>query len=114
VHIEERAIGAVGILDLHGKMAAGDDSLRTAIQTLMDRGVRHVVLNFRDVSFMDSVGLSILVRSHLALRQNGGRLVLLHLPRHIADLLTITRLTDVLGAFDDEATAVRDVTRPHQ
>jgi anti-anti-sigma factor len=111
VQIEEHAFGDVVVLDLHGKMTAGDDTVQTRIQALVDGGARYVLLNFSDVSYMDSVGLSTLVRSHMKLCQNGGRLALLHLPKRIVDLMTASRLITVIEAFDDEAAAIRRIKR---
>jgi len=112
VQIEEREFDDVIVLDLHGKMTAGDDVVRTRIEALAERGVRYVLLNFSDVSYMDSVGLSTLVRSHMKLSQNGGRLALLHLPKRILELMTVSRLITVIEAFEDEAAAIPRVTRP--
>lgn len=109
MQIEERAVGDVVVLDLHGKMTAGDDAIKNRVQAFAENGVRHVLLNFSDVSYMDSVGLSTLVRSHLALSQNGGRLSLLHVPKRIADLLAVSGLVAVLHAFDDEAAAIKSI-----
>ena len=105
--IDERQRGDVVVLDLHGKITGGDRLIIETIDALVTRGVCRIVLNFADVSYMDSVGLSTIVRSHLRLRQQDGQLVLLHLPRRIADLLSITGLTKVFEPFDDEAVAVR-------
>ena len=105
--IDERPSGEVVVLDLHGKITGGDRLIIDTIDSLVTRGVHKVVMNFADVSYMDSVGLSTIVRSHLRLRQHGGQLVLLHLPRRIADLLNITSLTAVFHPFDDEAVAIR-------
>ena len=107
MRIDEQSHGDVVFLDLHGKITAGDLAIRDTIQSLAARGVQRIVLNFADVPYMDSVGLSTLVRSHLVIRQHGGRLVLLHVPRHITQLLTLTGLTAVFAAFDDETAAIR-------
>ena len=105
--IDERQRGDVVVLDLHGKITGGDRLIIETIDALVTRGMCRIVLNFADVSYMDSVGLSTIVRSHLRLRQQDGQLVLLHLPRRIADLLSITGLTKVFQPFDDEAVAIR-------
>ena len=105
--IDERHRGDVVVLDLHGKITGGDRLIIDTIDSLVTRGIHKVVMNFADVSYMDSVGLSTIVRSHLRLRQQGVQLVLLHLPRRIADLLSITSLTTVFEPFDDEAVAIR-------
>lgn len=105
--IDERQCGDVVVLDLHGKITGGDRLIIETIDALATRGVHRIVLNFADVSYMDSVGLSTIVRSHLRLRQQGGQLVLLHLPRRISDLLSVTGLTKVFNPFDDESVALR-------
>jgi anti-sigma B factor antagonist len=107
VQIDERTRGDVVMLDLHGKITAGDLLIKDTIQSLAQRGVRRIVLNFADVPYMDSVGLSTLVRSHLVIRQHAGRFVLLHVPRHITQLLTLTGLAAVFATFDDESAAIR-------
>ena len=113
MQIDERQSGDVSVLDLHGKLAGGDGDalLKNTVAGLAKRGVRKVVLNFADVPYMDSVGLSTIVRSHLTLRQDGGELKVLNLPRHIAHLFALTRLTTVLEVFDDESAAVRSFDR---
>ena len=113
--IDERYHGDVVLLDLHGKITGGERLIVDAIDSLATRGRHKVVLNFADVSYMDSVGLSTIVRSHLRLRQHGGQLVLLNLPRRIADLLSVTGLTKVFEPFNDESAAIRScssTTRP--
>ena len=107
--IDERADGRVVVLDLHGKFTAGDGdtAIKDKILQLASQGMTSVVLNFGDVSYMDSVGLSTMVRSRLTLNQQKGDLKLLHLPRRIADLLAVTRLTMVFEMFDDETAAIR-------
>ena len=107
--IDERADGDIVVLDLHGKFTAGDGdtAIKEKILQLATRGTTKVVLNFADVSYMDSVGLSTMVRSRLTLNQQKGDLKLLHLPRRIADLLAVTRLTMVFEMFDDEPAAIK-------
>jgi anti-anti-sigma regulatory factor len=53
------------------------------------------------------VGLSTIVRAQLVVRQHGGQLKLLHVPRRIADLLDVTRLALVFDTFDDESSVIR-------
>ncbi len=114
MRIDERRVDDVVFLDMHGKIAAGDGDvrIRDAIQDLAVRGARKIVLNFADVPYMDSVGLSTIVRSHLTLSQDGGQLRLLNVPRRLADLLSVTRLTAVFDTFDDEATVIESFSRP--
>jgi len=108
VQIDERRQGDVLVLDLHGKLTGGDGEvlIKDTVRRLAAQGVQKVVLNFADVAYMDSVGVSAIVRSHLALRQGGGQLKLLHLPRRIADLFAVTGLTAVFEMFDVESEVI--------
>ena len=110
MRIEERVTDNIVVLDLHGKIAGGDSSIKDAIDALTARGVRHIVLNFGNVTYTDSVGLSILVRAQMAVNQRGGELKLTCLPRHLASLMELTRLSSVLGCYADDAAAIRSFT----
>ena len=113
MRIDQRRVGDVMVLDLRGKIAAGDGDvlIRDTIQQLVARGERKIVLNFADVPYMDSVGLSAIIRSHLTLGHDGGQLKLLHVPKHLAELLAVTRLTAVFDLFNDETTVVQSFNR---
>ena len=113
MRIDQRHVDDVIFLDLRGKIAAGDGDvlIRDTIQQLATRGARKIVLNFAEVPYMDSIGLSAIIRSHLTLGHDGGQLRLLHVPRHLAELLAVTRLTAVFEVFDDEAAVIQSFNR---
>lgn len=113
MRIDQRRVEDVIVLDLRGKIAAGDGDvlIGDTIQQLAARGAKKIVLNFAEVPYMDSVGLSAIIRSHLTLGHDGGQLRLLHVPKHLAELLAVTRLTAVFSLFDDEAAVVQSFDR---
>ena len=107
--IDQRASGDVVVLDLHGKLAAGDSVIKSTIDVLVASGVRKVILNFADVPYMDSVGLNAIVRAHLALGRSGGGLALVGVPKHLEHILTVTRLSTVFDLFDTEEAAIQSL-----
>ena len=111
MQVEQRSSGDVVVLDLHGKLAAGDTVVKHAIDALVQGGVRNVVLNFADVPYMDSVGLNAIVRAHLALGKVGGGLRLVGVPKHLAHILNVTRLATVFQLFDSELAAIQSFDR---
>jgi anti-sigma B factor antagonist len=111
VVVEQRTSGDVVLLDLHGKLSAGDGVIKRTIDVLVASGVRRVVLNFADVPYMDSVGLNAIVRAHLTLGRAGGGLALVGVPKHLAHILSVTRLTSVFEVFDSEAIAIEHLRR---
>ncbi|OSZ57567.1 hypothetical protein OQI_26595 [Streptomyces pharetrae CZA14] len=64
-----------------------------------------IVIDFHDVTFMDSSGINILVAANNAARASGSRLSLARMPESISDLLHIVGLDDVIALYPtlDEA-----------
>ena len=109
MEIIERAIGEVTILDLHGRLVAGDgdDLLRDAVDRLVQRGVRKVLLNLQDVPYIDSGGLGVMVAKYITLHRRDGELKLCNLGPRADRVLTITKLLTVFEAFASEADAIK-------
>jgi len=98
----------VVIVDLSGRIAAGEESarLRETLRELAAAGSVRVVLNLRGVDYIDSTGLGALVICYTTLKKAGGKLTLLNLSRRTIELLVFTKLATVFEIFDDEQEAV--------
>jgi len=107
--IAERQIGAVTVLDLAGKLTIDQDAqrLKDKINSLILQQRTAVVLNLRDVSYIDSGGLGQLVACYGSLAKTTGGLKLLHVNKKNHDLLSITRLVTIFDTFDSENEAVK-------
>ena len=106
--IHEREVEGILILDLQGRLVAGD-----AAGALRERGNqaakaegRNMVLNMRGVDYIDSSGLGTLVAAHSTLSKAGGAMALMNLSKRGAELLILTKLATVFRIFDDEKAAV--------
>jgi anti-sigma B factor antagonist len=109
MHISERTVGDVVIVDLSGKVTLGDGGdvvLKDKIQSLLQQGQKHVLLNLSEVSYVDSAGLGQIVQSYATVMKSGGSLKLLNVTKRIKDLLSITKLLTVFECHDNEAEAV--------
>jgi anti-sigma B factor antagonist len=108
MHINERAIGKVVILDIHGKIiiGAGDIILRKKIDELLARGKTAIILNLASVTYWDSAGLGALVYVFTSLKRAGGNLKLLDLSRSTKNFLDITKLITVFEVYDNEEKAI--------
>ena len=109
MHIEERIVSDVVVLDLKGKitLGEGDELLKDKVNSLVNQGRRKILLNFADVPYVDSAGLGEIVRTYTTVSRQGGSLKLLNLTKRITDLLSITKLLTVFETFDSENDAVR-------
>jgi len=107
VRIEERTVGPVVVLDMAGKLVAGESQgLKDKIHSLMMQGRVQIVLNLGEVSYIDSTGLGELVSSHATVTRHGGHIKLLNLTRKVQDLMAICRLSTVFETFDSEPVAL--------
>ena len=107
--IAEERVGDVTILRLSGRfeLEEGDLIFRDRVNTLVAAGRVKIVLDFKNVSRIDSAGIGMLVSKYLTARKRGGTIKLLNLTRHSDHLIDITRLDTVFEIFDDEAAAIQ-------
>ena len=104
-----RLVGGVTIVDLSGRIVLGDGStaLRDLVRNLISAGNKKILLNLRNVDYIDSSGLGELVSAFTSMRSGGGELKLLNLTKRVQALLQITKLYTVFDITDDEATSLK-------
>ena len=104
-----REIGPVTIVDLSGMFMLGESSavLRKAILELIGKRQSKIILNFRDVSSIDSAGVGELVAAYTEIRRIEGRVRLLNPPKKVCDILELTQLSKVFQVYADEPSALR-------
>ena len=92
-----RIVDTVTIVDLRGWLVLGEESagLRDLVRNLVNRGNKKILLNLRDVNYIDGSGLGELVSAFTNMRSQGGELKLLNLTERVHDLLQITKLYTV-------------------
>lgn len=107
--IEERWLDPVIVLDLTGKLGAGDDIglLKDKIKSVTLQGHWQILLNLGGVPHIDSSGLGELVAAHATVTRDGGEIKLAHLTARVQDLLAICRLSNAFETFDSEADALQ-------
>jgi len=76
--VEVRSVGEVVIVDLNGRLVAGegDQQLRAAIDELLSDGRRKIVLNLAQVDAIDSSGVGELVAGSRPGRTTPGEITL--------------------------------------
>jgi len=111
MHTSTRKLAGVAILDISGRITLGDGNviLRDKVRELLESGNLRIILNLREVQFIDSSGLGELVKAHATIRNHGGQLRLVNLNRRINDLLQLTRLSKVFEIEPDEESAIRSL-----
>jgi len=108
MHITERKIHDVVVLDLEGRLTIGEgsDLLRDKVATVVSQGTSKVVLNLAGVPYIDSGGLGELVRCSMTAKKANGSVKLIGVSGRVVDLLTITKLITVFDTHDSEQEAL--------
>ncbi|MGI9101269.1 MAG: anti-sigma factor antagonist [Terriglobales bacterium] len=111
-----RQVGDVTVLDLGGRIslgeapasgAAGDALLHEVVRNTAKTGSRKILLNLREVTYIDSSGLGELVSCNTSIYNQGGDMKVCNTSPRVNDLLVITSLHAVLDVYADEEAALR-------
>lgn len=110
-----RNVGDAVVVDCTGKLVHGEETL--ALRDLAGKLLieqRHIVLNFANVSYVDSSGLGLLVALHASAQKAGAVIKLAALNAKIKDLLALTKVAMVLEIDENatEAVASFAATKP--
>jgi anti-anti-sigma factor len=115
MHIHERVVGDVRILDLHGQVLIGcREEFYDTVADLIRCGRRKVLLNVAGVRRWSNEMLGVIVRSYVILSRVGGTLRFLspQSQTELRSLLEGTELAQVFQIFDDEEAALRSFREP--
>src|ERR1700751_5835721 len=106
--VGQRETEGIKILDLSGRLVVGPDTsdMRRIFDQLVAQNANRVILNLKDLEYIDSTGLGILGVCHAAIADLGGAMKLVHLSRRSAQLLILTKLSTVFEIYDDEQSAI--------
>ncbi len=102
LHIEEKSLDQVTLLELRGRVVLGDGTsrLQEKVQALLGEGRNRIAVDMAEVKYIDSSGLATLISCSRGARKKGGDLKLVNPSKRVRDILSITRLDAVLEAFD--------------
>ena len=106
--LKERRVGEVTVLQLTGRLVLddGNDELRDKVEQIAEQGGVNVVVDLKDVTYIDSCGVGLLIAKYVSLRRKGGDLKLLHLTQRSHHLMEISKLLDVFQTFESEEQAL--------
>jgi len=103
-----RQLGEVTIVDVRGRFTLIEgEAIHELLDDLFREGRRRLLLNFREVTYMDSSGVGQLIRALYTARRNGAELKAVDLSPRSREVLRLTNLHTVFADFPDEQTAMR-------
>lgn len=98
---------SVSVIDLRGEITLdAEAALDAAYAAAEARGLDIILLNFRDVQYINSTGIALIVSLIARARKHHRRLLAYGLSDHYVEIFQVTRLIDFLHVFPDEASAL--------
>ena len=95
------------VLDLHGEINRfAQEALNAAYADAEAKDPETILLNFEEVDYIDSTGIFLITRLLAKARASKRRLLAYGLSDHYVEIFNITRLSDFVGVFPDEESAL--------
>lgn len=103
-----RQVGDITIVDVSGRFTLIEgEAVHELLADLFRDGRKRVLLNMRNLSYLDSSGIGQLVRSVFTARKNDAELRAVDLSTRAKEILRLTNLHTVFTDFEDEGDALR-------
>lgn len=108
MNIEEKSYGEIIVLSLEGNLTSEGDAeqFRTAIQSLMRKNARKVVVDLLKAEYISSKGLGVIMAAKGSLKTYGGELCIANTTEKTAALFRVTQLVKVLKIYESVDQAV--------
>jgi anti-sigma B factor antagonist len=97
------------VLEIKGEVDLYSSPLiRERCNQLIREKVDNLLINFKDVTYIDSSGLATLVEVLQKMRQYNGRLSLFALAQNVKNVFEVARLDTVFSIFESEEEALKN------
>jgi anti-anti-sigma factor len=107
LQVRERSMPNGVILELAGDLAyANREQFKTAVESVRQRGFRHLVLDMSSVRFIDSSGLGLLALVAQQFKLTQGRLSLLKPQAYVREIMALANIPSLIPMYESEQDAV--------
>jgi anti-sigma B factor antagonist len=105
---EVRQQKTAAVIDLIGEINSfAEEALNTAYAEAEARNPNKIMLNFREVDYINSTGIALIVGLLARARKAHCPVVVYGLSDHYLEIFQITRLADFMTIYSDEASALQ-------
>jgi len=89
-------------------------ALQESIMSIVEQAERiNLILDFRNVRFLSSAVLGLLIRISKRIYERDGQLMLCNINPKIYEIFKITRLTKTFDIYNDVQSAAEDISHPN-
>lgn len=78
-------------------------------EVIKNRSIKNLVLDFTNLTFMDSSGIGVVIGRYKLIRSIGGHIAIAGATRNVSKLLTMSGINKIIETFDCVDTAVKSL-----
>ncbi len=110
-HVEMEHHRGVLVVRLSGELDHhAADYVRMEMDEAIMRGqVEHLILSLKELQFMDSSGLGVILGRYKLIRSKGGKMAVCDATTPVKRLLEMSGLFKIMSLYDDESSALSDL-----
>lgn len=111
MELQEEERGQVTLLSLSGQLDLFNaKNLRQRIQTLLEAGKKKIIIDFANVSYIDSSGVGAMLHVYSQARGGAFDTRFVNLQRPVAHVIELTKLTDYFPLAESVEEAEAELT----
>jgi anti-anti-sigma factor len=112
-NVANREVDGVSVVTPYGRIVFGEQSnaVRENVKILISEGKKQIVLDMKNIDYIDSSGLGALVAAHLSANTQGAAMRLCNLGSKFSKVLQLTKLMTVFQVYSTEAAAVASFSK---
>jgi anti-anti-sigma factor len=104
---KERQVPNGVVLDIVGDLTyANRELFKSAVESVRQRGCRHLILNMVEVRFVDSSGLGLLALVSQNFKLAQGRVSILKPQSYVQEIMTLANIPKLIPVYDNEQDAL--------
>lgn len=105
--------GQIALVAIKGELTSFAEAMLTRVLSQASQtGARNIIFDFRDLTYMNSSGIGLLVTTLIRASRLGQRLVAIELKEHFRQIFELTRLNEVIRIYPTEAEAMAVLSSP--
>ena len=106
--VEVTNVSKVAVLSPKGELDLSSSRiLEKAIDEQMDKGCKNIVIDFKEVPFLDTSGIGALITSLISLKNKEGNLKLTSLEPQVKRTLQMAGLTKIFEIYNSKGEAIK-------
>ncbi len=95
-----------GEIDIHTS-----SDLKDELMNHIDLGVKYIVMNLGQVSYIDSSGIGVFISTLATLKKLGGKILIINITEAVKKVFELTKLTNFFQIYENEQLALNELKK---